>query len=168
MKKFQDLQKNYFFQIFTFFKIFATPEVKLFFFRNWNIFFSLNVRRCAAKTFFILKRPQSNLDFFVICVHLTLWPRLDLGNHLYNFACLSVCLIYPINVKTAQPIAPKLCVEPYVAPWKVYEWSKFQKFASNKFNFHIILKILDFCFVFVLQCIQRENFHNWRTLSPLK
>ena len=49
--------------------------------------------------------------------------------HLY-ILCLSVwvsvCLfvwLYPINVKTAEPIA---------TPEKVYEWSNFQKFASSK------------------------------------
>ena len=35
-----------------------------------------------------------------------------------NLACLSVCL-YPINVKTAEPIRPEFCVEPHVAPEKV-------------------------------------------------
>ena len=46
----------------------------------------------------------------------------------------SVCLfvsLYPINGSTDQ--AQTLC-EPRVAPGKVDEWSKFQKFASNKFS----------------------------------
>ena len=33
-----------------------------------------------------------------------------------NLACLLVCLsvcLYPINVKTAEPIGPKLCVGPH-------------------------------------------------------
>ena len=40
-----------------------------------------------------------------------------------NLACLSVssvCL-YPINVKTAEPIGPKFCVGPHVTPGKVYK-----------------------------------------------
>jgi len=41
-----------------------------------------------------------------------------------KLACLSVRL-YPINVKTAEPIGPKFCVGPHVTPGKVYEWSKF-------------------------------------------
>ena len=34
--------------------------------------------------------------------------------------CLSVCL-YPINVKTAEPIGPEFCVVPYLTTGKVYE-----------------------------------------------
>ena len=45
--------------------------------------------------------------------------------------CLSVCLS-PINVKTAEPIWTKFRVGHHVTPGKVYGWSKFQKFASNK------------------------------------
>ena len=47
--------------------------------------------------------------------------------YLYNLyiyfayiCCLSVCL-YPINVKTAEPIGPKFCVWHHVAPGKVFE-----------------------------------------------
>ena len=41
--------------------------------------------------------------------------------HLYtNLACPSVYL-YPINVKTAEPIGPKFCVRPHVTPRKVYD-----------------------------------------------
>ena len=35
------------------------------------------------------------------------------------FVCLSVCL-YPINVKTADPIGSKFCVGPYMTPGKFY------------------------------------------------
>ena len=42
--------------------------------------------------------------------------------HLYiNLAGLSVCL-YPINVKTAEPIGPKFFVAHHVTTGKVYEW----------------------------------------------
>ena len=49
----------------------------------------------------------------------------DISSHvildLYiNIASVSGCL-YPINVKTAEPIGPKLCVEPHLTPGKVYE-----------------------------------------------
>ena len=47
------------------------------------------------------------------------------------FVCLSGCL-YPINVKTAEPIGPKLFVGHLGTPGKVYEWSKFQIFVSIK------------------------------------
>ena len=46
-------------------------------------------------------------------------------SHLYiNLACLSVCLsvcLYPINVKTAEPIGPKFFVGHLGSPGKVYE-----------------------------------------------
>ena len=37
-----------------------------------------------------------------------------------NLACLSVCL-YPINVKTADPIVPKFFMGHHVTTGKVYE-----------------------------------------------
>ena len=47
---------------------------------------------------------------------------------------MSVCLslsvfLYPMNVKTAEPIGPEFCVGPHVTQGKVYDWSKFQKFV---------------------------------------
>ena len=47
------------------------------------------------------------------------------------FVCLSVCL-YPINVKTAEPIGPNFFVGHLGTPGKVYESSKFQIFVSIK------------------------------------
>ena len=69
-----------------------------------------------------------------------------LYNLYINLACLSVCLfvclsvcLYPINVKTAEPIGPKFFVGHHATTGKVYEWSKFQIFVSIKirssFNF---------------------------------
>ena len=48
------------------------------------------------------------------------------------FACLFAVCLYPINVKTAESIGPKLCVGPHMTPRKGYGLSKFQKIASNK------------------------------------
>ena len=66
-----------------------------------------------------------------------------------SVVCLFVCL-YPINVKTAEPIGPKFFVGHHVIPGKVYRWLNFQKFASIKIRFLKILKIheifLCFCF----------------------
>ena len=57
---------------------------------------------------------------------------LNRGSNLYiNLAWLSVCL-YPINVKTAEPIGSKFFVGHHVTTGKVYEWSKFQIFVSIK------------------------------------
>ena len=56
--------------------------------------------------------------------------------------CLGVCL-YPINVKTAEPIRPNFVVGPRVTPGKVYGLSNFKKFASIKILFLKILKIYE-------------------------
>ena len=54
---------------------------------------------------------------------------------------MPVCL-FPLNVKTAELIGPKFCVGPHMTPpGKVYEWSKFQKFVTNKIWFILNLKI---------------------------
>ncbi len=48
---------------------------------------------------------------------------------IYKFGlswCLSVCL-YPINVKTAEPIGPKFFVGARVTPVKVYGDQNFKK-----------------------------------------
>ena len=78
-----------------------------------------------------------------------------------NILCLSG---YPINVKTAEPIRPKLCGRPHhMTQEKVYKGLKFQKLASNKIrlslNFenpqHFFLRnprtFLVFVFVFWLR-----------------
>ena len=68
-------------------------------------------------------------------------------------ACLSVlvsvCLLYPINVKTAEQIGPTFFVGPRVTPGKVYGWSNLQKFVSNKIRFFsnfLLYKIQEFFF----------------------
>ena len=62
------------------------------------------------------------------CEQLTFktWICWSNRSHLYiNLACLSVCLfvyLYPINVKTAEPIGPKFFVGHHVTTGKVYKW----------------------------------------------
>ena len=83
-----------------------------------------------------------------------------------NLACLFVCL-YPINVKTAEPIEPNFFVGHLGTPGKVYEWSKFQIFVSIKIrsslNFWKFSKIHEiFCenprIIFVLfYDVHKEN-----------
>ena len=60
-----------------------------------------------------------------------------------------------------------LCVGLHMSLGKVYKWSKFQN-LSPKFNFHkiwkfhkIFLQNPQLFFIFVLQCIQKENVHYW-------
>jgi len=44
--------------------------------------------------------------------------------------------LYPLNLKKAEPIKPKLCVGPYMTPEKVYGTSKLEeKFMENCWNF---------------------------------
>ena len=98
---------------------------------------------------------------------LTTWQFLN-----FSILCLSGCLfvcLYPINFKTAESIGPKFCLGLYMSPKKVYGWSKFQNFASNKIrcslNFkhqrHFFNKIHKlFCFCFIM--------HTQRKCSQLK
>ena len=80
-------------------------------------------RRVTFQTKNVTKKIHSiSLSFFLkYCA--TRWVAL--------FVYLSVCL-YPINVKTAEPIWPKFFVGHHVTTGKVYEWSKFQIFVSIK------------------------------------
>ena len=72
---------------------------------------------------------QNCLKDFCIITWLSIYK---FGLSVCLFVCLSVCL-YPINVKTAEPIGPKFFVGHHVTTGKVYdEWSKFQIFVSIK------------------------------------
>ena len=78
---------------------------------------------------------------------------------------LSVCL-YPITVKTTEPIGPKFFCGTSLDPMEGLWMIKFSKICllQNSF-FENPRNIL---FVFVLQCIQRENVHSWKShFSPL-
>ena len=67
--------------------------------------------------------------------------------NLYILSCLSVCpFVSNKRQLTAEPIGPKFCEEPHVTPGKVYEWSKFQNYASIKTLFLKILKIHEIIF----------------------
>ena len=73
---------------------------------------------------------KSGLQNFTIVIQLGLYPHLSI----YKFGlsvCLFVCL-YPINVKTAEPIGPNFFVGHLGTLGKVYENSKFQIFVSIK------------------------------------
>ena len=62
--------------------------------------------------YFINNKKMSRGSLFENSFSLHRYPQRDCRHNLYiNYlACLSVCLfvcLYPINVKTAQPIGPK-------------------------------------------------------------
>ena len=68
--------------------------------------------------------------------------------------------LYPINVKTAEPIGPTFFVGSRVTQGEVYRWSNFQKYQifENFENPRILFyKIRD---NFFLQFTQREHVHN--------
>ena len=55
--------------------------------------------------------------------------------------CFSVCL-FPINVRTAEPIVPKFCVGPHLCPQgRLMIDRNFKISLLTKFNFHKIFKI---------------------------
>jgi len=94
--------------------------------------------------------------------------------------CLSVCVLVCLLVSNKRQNGwtdqAQLFYGTFrMTPGKVYGWSNFQKFATNKIQFLKILKSTIFIknvnFVFVLQCIQKEHVHNWNrrwALSALK
>ena len=75
--------------------------------------------------------------------------------------CLSVCL-YPINVKTAEPIRPKFSVGLDMSTGKfktIYRWSKLKDLPPTKFDLNKMLNIYEILFYKsqLLQCIYREK-----------
>ena len=107
-------------------------------------FISLFIKSC-------LWLKLSRLELIILYEHNSL-------NLYINLARLSVCL-YPIKVKTAEPIWLNFFVETRVTPEKVYELSNFQKFASIKIRFLKILKIHEF----FLKILEIFFFVIWRT-----
>ena len=66
----------------------------------------------------------------------------------FLFVSLDVCLfcLYPINVKTAEPMRPNFFVGPHLTTERGYGRLNFKKFASNKIRFLKILKINEIFF----------------------
>ena len=84
---------------------------------------------------------------------------------IYKFGlsgCLFVCL-YPINVNQLNRSVPNFCGISRDLR-EGYEWSKFQQISPNQIGFALNFENPPNFFVFVLQCIQRENVHNWNTI----
>jgi hypothetical protein len=84
--------------------------------RQWRKLSELNIHQDTKKTI--------SSAFMYISIY-------KFGLSVCLFVCLSVFL-YPINVKTAEPIVPKFFVGHLGSPGKVYESSKFQIFVSIK------------------------------------
>ena len=136
------------------------------------------VKMNSNKLIFLLSlKLYHNLkQFNYWCIFLTQFHLVSNINNLY-ILCLIVCKfiylsvrLYPINVKTAEPMAPKFFVGHLGTQGKVYEWTKFQILVSIKIrsplNFFKFWKSTKFFwksanyFCFVLRCTQREHVHN--------
>ena len=76
-----------------------------------------------------------NKEIAYLCINLYIYSAC-LGG-----VWLSFCPFLSNNAKTAELIGPNFFMGPRVTPMKFYEWSNFQKFASRKIRFLIILKI---------------------------
>ena len=67
------------------------------------------------------------------------WKLFDMGDMMVCLSeCLFVCLfvyLYPINVKTAEPIGPKFCVGSHMIAGKNWVSSELQKCVFNILNF---------------------------------
>ena len=84
-----------------------------------------------------------------------------------NLACLSGCpfvCLYPINVKTAEPIGPTFFKGPYLTPRKVYECLKILKICVSKFFIFVkfwrcAIKYYEIRerFLFIIYTVQRED-----------
>ena len=68
----------------------------------------------------------------------------------------AACLFESNNVKTHEPIGPKFCVGPHLTPGRVIN----NQNLKNCLKQNWIFENPYFFFDFVLQCQQRENFHN--------
>ena len=103
------------------------------------LFHRLGRRFCFERISF----SYSWMEFSVLTTQgMTCYLILTSSSSIY-ILCLSVCLfvcLYPINVKTTEPIGPKFCVGPHVTPGKVYEWSKSKNLCIQVFYSCKILK----------------------------
>ena len=98
-------------------------------------------------------RPKPQLLLFYNPISLQSYSINLYINLAWVSGCLSVCL-YPIKVKTAEPIGPKFVWDLMWPQGRFYDWSKLKKFEFKNFLFCKILKIREkirklflFCFL---------------------
>ena len=84
-----------------------------------------------------------------------------------SYRRLYVCL-YPINVKTVEPIGLKFFVGPRETPGKVYERSNFLKFAVTKLDFWKFWKSTKLFFYKICEIFVCFTMYTKRTCSQLK
>ena len=108
-----------------------------------------NIRTYRHRSTHEILRFQSILPFhfsFTVPLNSVTWENRMSIFYIYIlcfsvclFVCLFVCL-YPINVKTADSIGPKICKETEIPPGKIYGCSELQQFVSKKLIFEHFLK----------------------------
>ena len=120
----------------------------------YSFYLILYFRTAKCKLDFLI---NSRINISIVCIYVISSFYCNINrSFIYKFSlsvwvfffllwCLFVCL-YPINVKTAEPMGPKFFVGHHVTPGKVYKRSKLKK---------LFLKVFYLCKNF-------ENFENPR------
>ena len=57
-------------------------------------------------------------------IGLSIFYKIKLFAHLNRYIACLFSYLYPINLKTTEPIWSKFCMWPHMTPGKVYGWSK--------------------------------------------
>ena len=104
---------------------------------SWILLFSSDLFSSFAFHFFF------HCIFYNLSVSTDEWVSLFnnvflISSNIY-FTSLPVCL-YPINVKTAEPIWPRFCVNPHWPKGSFMENQNFKKIASVKISFSLNLE----------------------------
>ena len=89
---------------------------------------------------------------------------------IYIYTCLSVRL-YLINVETAEPIGPKLCVGPHMTSEKVYGCSELkclQKFYILVKYWKSTKKIVNPQIFFIMVLDRRKMLKDWATMKSFE
>ena len=107
-------------------------------------------KQAQDQLYFTTLRP-CNISPFLVFTESEVFKNLEIET-IYLFETFILCLsvwLYPINVKTAEPIGPKFCVGPHIIPGKVYGCSELQKILFCLLLFYTIHRE-------VAQCSQIE------------
>ena len=125
---------------------------------GFTVYFSYNISRIFTYGIFLFLQPFGGSN--IILIILVNQARYFTG----LYGCLYACL-NPINVKTAEPIVLKFCLEPSMTPRKVYGCSKLQKLPQKNSNprKNIIDSVNFFCVFFILY--KRKNLTDRATIK---
>jgi len=96
------------------------------------------------------------------------WTKNLIINDIYLYTLLICLYVYPINVKTGEPIGPIFFVGLRVTPGKGCGWLNFQKYVSNKIRVLKILKSMIFYKIYERIFGFGFRIYTKRTCSQLK